>query len=145
MALGFQGVLSGKSILQYWSSVCLSFCLSLALLLTGCQIPQVSAESRLFLNLSASLVADYTLPQTDLNGKEIGGFSALTYNAQNNHIYALVDDAISPKVYTFNLQAAEPSRSTVLTIEAVTELKDPLKTDPSVSAATLDGEGLVLT
>jgi hypothetical protein len=145
MALGFKGVLSEQSILQHWSSVCLSFCLSLALLLTGCQIPQVSAESRLFLNLSASLVADYTLPQTDLDGKRIGGFSALTYNAQSNRIYALVDDAISPKVYILNLHTAEPASPASLTIEAVTELKDPLKIDPSVSAATLDGEGLVLT
>jgi hypothetical protein len=115
--------------------------------MTGCSLPQVSAESRLFLNLSASFVTDYTLPQSDFNGTTLGGFSALTYSSQANRIYALVDDKIQPRFYTLSLNAAD-SPSKTLNVEAVTVLKDPLQvnpSNPSNPSATLDGEGLVLT
>jgi hypothetical protein len=147
MALGFKTVLVGSGVPQFWGKVFLPLCLSLVLLLTGCSLPQVSAESRLFLPLSVALAADYTLPKTDFKGTMAGGFSALAYSPQNNRIYALSDDAVSPRFYTLDLNSADSLASaTALTIAAVTSLKDPLKTDPSNrAAATLDGAGVVLT
>lgn len=144
MATGFTSVLAVPKLLRHWSKVFMPLFLGLALLMTGCGLPQVSAESRLFLNLSASLATDYTLPQSDFNGTTLGGFSALTYSSQANRIYALVDDKIQPRFYTFSLNSAE-SPSKTLNVEAVTVLKDPLQVDPSNPSATLDGEGLVLT
>lgn len=144
MATGFTSVLAVPKLLRHWSKVFMPLFLGLALLMTGCGLPQVSAESRLFLNLSASLATDYTLPQSDFNGTTLGGFSALTYSSQANRIYALVDDKIQSRFYTFSLNSAE-SPSKTLNVEAVTVLKDPLQVDPSNPSATLDGEGLVLT
>jgi hypothetical protein len=146
MTLGFTSVLAVPKHLRRWSQGFVPLFLGLALLMTGCSLPQVSAESRLFLNLSASLVTDYTLPQSDFNGTTLGGFSALAYSSQANRIYALADDKTSPRFYTLSLNlATPPSPSTPLKVEAVTLLKDPLQVDLSNPSATLDGEGLVLT
>jgi hypothetical protein len=144
MALGIISVLVVPKRIRRWSQVFVPLFLGLALFMTGCSLPQVSAESRLFLNLSASLVTDYTLPQPDFNGTTLGGFSALTYSSQTNQIYALVDDKTIPRFYTISLNPKDsPSKN--LKVEAVTLLKDPLQMDSSNPSATLDGEGLVLT
>jgi hypothetical protein len=146
MALGFTTLRARQAILRYLGKVWVSVGLSLALLLTSCSLPQVSAESRLFLNLSTALVASYTLPQTDFKGTTVGGFSALSYDPHQDRIYGLVDDEANPRVYTLHLNpAALTSNSNAVTIEAVTPLKDPTKTEGSEPAVTLDGEGMVLT
>ncbi len=146
MATGFTSILAVPQRLRYWHKVFVSLFLGLALLMTGCSLPQVSAESRLFLNLSASLAASYTLPQSNFNGTTLGGFSALTYSSQANRIYALADDKTSPRFYTFSLNRDDSrSNSSPLNVETVTLLRDPLQVAPSNPSATLDGEGLVLT
>jgi hypothetical protein len=144
MTVAFSSFLAGQAILRCWGKIWLPMALSLTLLLTGCSIPQVSAESRLFLNLSTALVDSYTLPQTDFKGTVVGGFSALSYDAQQDRIFGLVDDKINPRIYTLHLEP-KASGSKALTVEAVTPLQDPLKTEGSASASTLDGEGMVLT
>jgi hypothetical protein len=148
MALGFifrsrQAVVQRLS--KVWMPIGLSLALLLTGLLTGCSLPQVSAQSRLFLNLSASLVASYTLPQTDFNGMSVGGFSGLSYDAQQDRIYALVQDKVNPRFYTLHLDRREGSGSAALTVEAVTFLQDHLQIEGLESASTLDGEGMVLT
>jgi hypothetical protein len=146
MALGFTSIGWVPKMLRRWSKGFVSAMLSLALLLAGCSLPQVSAESRLFLPLSVSLAADYTLPQTDFKGTMAGGFSALAYRAQDSRVYTLSNDAVSPRFYTLNLNPSDsPPSPTSLAIEAVTGLQDPLQTGPLDSAATFDGAGLVLT
>jgi hypothetical protein len=144
MTVAFSAFPAGQAILRYWGKVWLPVALSLTLLLTGCSIPQVSAESRLFLGLSATLVGSYTLPQTDFQGTTVGGFSALSYDAQQDRIYGLVDDKTNPRMYTLHLDP-KGSSSKAVTVEVVTSLKDPLKAEGSGSAGTLDGEGMVLT
>jgi hypothetical protein len=144
MTVAFSAFPARQAILRYWGKVWLPVALCLTLLLTGCSIPQVSAESRLFLSLSTALVGSYTLPQTDFNGTTVGGFSALSYDAQQDRIYGLVDDKTNPRIYTLHFDP-EASDSKSVTVEAVASLKDPLKTEGLESASTLDGEGLVLT
>jgi hypothetical protein len=146
MALGFTMFRAGQAIRRAWGKVWMPVALGLTLLLTGCSLPQVSAESRLFLNLSTALVGSYTLPQTNFNGTTVGGFSALAYDAQQDRIYGLVDDKVNPRVYTlqFNREALSSSPSTI-NVKAVTSLQDPLKTEGAKPTATLDGEGMVLT
>jgi hypothetical protein len=144
MTVAFSAFPAGQAILRYWGKVWLPVALCLTLLLTGCSIPQVSAESRLFLSLSTALVGSYTLPQTDFKGTTVGGFSALSYDPQQDRMYGLVDDKVNPRIYTLHLDPTASS-SKALTVEAVTSLKDPLKTAGSEVAGTLDGEGMVLT
>lgn len=144
MTLGFTPFLT--ALLRRFSRAWIPFCLCLALLLTGCSLPQVSAESRLFLNLSASLVADYTLPQVNFNGTVAGGFSALTYEALHDHIYALVEDQVNPRFYTLKLRSeGSASGQATVAIESVTLLKDSSQAALAKAAATLEGEGIVLT
>jgi hypothetical protein len=146
MALGFTMFRAGQAIRRAWGKVWMPVALGLTLLLTGCSLPQVSAESRLFLNLSTALVGSYTLPQTNFNGTTVGGFSALAYDAQQDRIYGLVDDKVNPRVYTLQLNREALSSSTsTINVKAVTSLQDPLKPEGAKPTATLDGEGMVLT
>lgn len=125
--------------------VILAWGLCFALLMTGCSLPQVSAESRLFLNLSASFLGEYDLPQSEFKGTTVGGFSALSYDRQRDRIYALSDDDTKPRFYTLNLNRQDLTNPTLtkITVEDVTLLADPLKTD--TSPAQMDGEGIELT
>jgi hypothetical protein len=128
----------------------LSIGLCAALLMTSCSLPQVSAESRLFLDLSLTYLAQYQLPQTEIEGTTVGGFSSLTYDRTRDRIYALAGDR--PRVYTLSLtppllsppptdSTASFNLSTVKTIavEAVTPLM------ASDSSSTTIGTGLALT
>jgi hypothetical protein len=121
------------------------------LLMTSCSLPQVSAESRLFLDLSLKYLAEYQLPQAEIEGTTVGGFSSLTYDRTRNRFYALAGDR--PRVYTLSLtppalSPSSPRGSTAsfdlsnlktIEVEAVTPLIDP---DPSVPTI---GTGLALT
>ncbi len=121
------------------------------LLMTSCSLPQVSAESRLFLDLSLTYLAEYQLPQTEFEGTTVGGFSALTYDRTRDRVYALAGDL--PRVYTLSLTppALSPSSSTVpiksfglskvktIAVEAVTPLID------SKSSVPAGGTGIALT
>ncbi|WP_299492226.1 esterase-like activity of phytase family protein [Acaryochloris sp. IP29b_bin.137] len=128
----------------------LRYCLSLvccALLLTGCNLPQVTAEARIFLNLSLDYLGEYSLHQTEFDGTHVGGISAITYDRKRDRIYALSDDRAQPRFYTLNLKLDQgnPERPQIetLAIEAVTFLQNeqaqPYATD------RLDPEGLALT
>jgi hypothetical protein len=121
------------------------------LLLTSCSLPQVSAESRLFLDLSLTYLAEYQLPQTEVEGTTVGGFSSLAYDRTRDRIYALAGDR--PRVYTLSLTPpallpASANGSTAsfdlsnlkpIAVEAVTPLID---SEPSVPAI---GTGIALT
>jgi hypothetical protein len=118
--------------------------LCVALLMTSCSLPQVSAESRLFLNLSLSLLGDYNLSQAEFEGTTVGGISALSYDRQRDRIYALADDDTQPRFYTLNLDREETSPTFAkVTVEAVTQLND--HTQPESTGANLDGEGIEIT
>jgi hypothetical protein len=122
--------------------IVLALGLIFALFVAGCTFPQVSAESRLFLNLSASLLGEYDFPQSDFKGTTVGGFSALSYDRQRDRIYALSDDDTNPRFYTLNLNRQDLNNPSI-TVEDVKLLADPLKTE--TAPANLDGEGIELT
>jgi hypothetical protein len=115
------------------------------LLLTSCSLPQVSAESRLFLDLSLTYLADYQLPQTEFKDTTVGGFSSLTYDRSRDRLYALASD--SPRVYTlaltpptgFTKRSNQSSNLQTIVVEAVTPLLD---SEPS---APITGAGIALT
>jgi hypothetical protein len=119
------------------------------LLLTSCSLPQVSAESRLFLDLSLTYLADYQLPQTAFKDTTVGGFSSLTYDRSRDRLYALASD--QPRVYTLaltppssstvssNQSSNQPANPQTIAVEAVTPLLD---SEPS---APVIGTGIALT
>jgi hypothetical protein len=114
----------------FWGLCCTVF-------LTSCSLPQVSAESRLFLDLSLTYLAEYQLPQTEFKGTTVGGFSSLTYDRSRDRIYALAGD----RFYTLALTPPNPSRPVIKTIavEAVTPLIEPDTSSPIVE------KGIALT
>jgi Esterase-like activity of phytase len=132
-------------------SCSLSIGLCTILLITSCSLPQVSAESRLFLDLSLTYLAEYQLPQTEVEGTTVGGFSSLAYDGTRDRIYALAGDR--PRVYTLSLTPPALSSSSAassatdfdlsnlkpITVEAVTPL---IEADPSTTPI---GTGLALT
>ncbi|WP_421654679.1 esterase-like activity of phytase family protein [Leptothermofonsia sp. ETS-13] len=80
--------------------------LSLTGLLTACDLPQVSAEDRLFLNLSLDFLDEYQLPKTRFEETPVGGLSAITYDRRRDRFYVLSDDRsdFAPaRFYTFKL------------------------------------------
>ena len=117
-------------------------------MLAGCKLPQVSAEDRLFLDLSLNLISSYTLPkqaQTDLapeNEAPIGGISAIAYDIPRDHLYALSDSRDRPRFYTFKATGFATS-TPALALETVTYLKD--NNGNPYETGTLDPEGLALT
>jgi hypothetical protein len=120
--------------------------LGCALLLTGCSLPQVSAESRLFLNLSLNYLAEYQLPQTQFQDTTVGGLSSLTYDRSRNRVYALASSP--PRVYTLKLplpklgelEGSAKGVATPIEVEAVAHLSDS-----DTSVLDLEGRGIALT
>ncbi|NJM67118.1 MAG: esterase-like activity of phytase family protein [Acaryochloris sp. RU_4_1] len=118
-----------------------------ALLLAGCELPQITPEARIFLNLSLDYLGEYQLPQTEFESTVVGGISGMAYDRKGDRIYALADDRTQPRFYTLHLQLdqSDPEHPTIKTIsvEAVTFFQDaqaqPYSTDQ------LDPEGIALT
>lgn len=114
-------------------------------LLTGCTFPQVSAEDRLFLDLSVDFLGEVILPAEDFEGTPVGGLSALTYDRSADRFYVLSDDrgGRSPsRFYTLAVQVDGSGFRTV-EIERVTTLKNA--DGAPFPARQLDPEGIALT
>lgn len=116
----------------------------------GCAIPQVKAEDRLFLTVTAELLDMASLPPQDFQGTAVGGLSALAYDRQNNRFYALADDRGKfgpPRFYTLTLDVgldpANQPRLGEIAIESVTPLTD-IEGNP-YPEGFLDPEGLALS
>ncbi|MGD1952746.1 MAG: esterase-like activity of phytase family protein [Leptolyngbyaceae cyanobacterium] len=119
----------------------LSVWLCLGLLgVSGCAIPQVSAEDRLFLDLSVEPIDHVVLPMEEFAGTQVGGLSAVAYDRDLNQYYVLSDDRQRPRFYTLALELS-PSGIDDVTIKAVTDFQD----SAGSSMAPLDAEGMVLT
>ena len=128
----------------------LAIALSVLPLLTACDLPQVSAEDRLFLNLSLNFLGDYQLPKQDFKGTRVGGLSGITYDRQRDRFYAISDDRseFSPaRFYTLKLDLdkadAKAPRIQQVAIENVTTITgEDGKLYPK---GTIDPEGIALS
>lgn len=124
--------------------------ISLSTLLTGCDLPQVSAEQRIFLDLSLDFLSSYNLPNQKFQDTPVGGLSALTYDRQRNLVYAISDDRseFAPaRFYTLklNLDAAQPKAPKIKQIEVagVTFITD--EAGQPYAKGGVDPEGIVLS
>ncbi|MDX2213227.1 MAG: esterase-like activity of phytase family protein [Oculatellaceae cyanobacterium bins.114] len=117
--------------------------------LTGCTLPRVNAEDRLFLDLSLDFLGAYELPIETFEDTPVGGLSGITYDRQRDRLYAVSDDRSSnapARFYTLKLDIVadenQPRLKDVV-IEDVTVLKneagDPFPPD------SLDPEGIALS
>lgn len=114
----------------------------LVMFLSGCSVPQVSAEDRLFLDIDTELIGTTTLPKQDFEGEPVGGISAIVYDIPSDRLYGLSDNRDRPRFYTFrttNLNTETPT----LSVESVTYLKD-IEGNP-YAPGKLDPEGMALT
>ncbi len=116
-------------------------------LLSGCALPKVTAEDRLFLNVSLDFLGEYQLPKQQFAGAPVGGLSAIAYDRPRDRFYALSDDrsTLAPaRFYTLKLTLDRAtSRPQKVDIERVTPLQDA--TGHPYAPGTLDPEGIALT
>ncbi len=119
------------------------------IVLTGCGLPQVSAQDRLFLNLSVEFLGAEVLPATEFQDSPVGGLSGLTYDRQRDRFYAISDDRGnlgSARFYTLSLTldaADKHPEIAQIEVEAVT----PLQTQAGdrIASNTIDPEGIALS
>jgi hypothetical protein len=115
------------------------------LMLTACSLPQISAEQRLFLNLSVDYLGEYQLPKTKYKDTPVGGLSALTYDRARDRYYAVSDDRsqFAPaRFYTLKLDLNNTGIQNI-TLENVTLLKT--EDNQTYPKSTIDPEGIALT
>lgn len=133
-----------------WVRLRRSLALVLILVLTSCAIPQIKAEDRLFLPISAELLDVYNLPPQAFEGTTLGGISALVYDRPRDQLYALSDDRGrfgTARFYTLTVSitrngSGQPKFDTV-SIESVTALADA--DGNPYPAGSVDPEGMALS
>ena len=137
-------------ILNRCAALLISLLVGLIPFLSGCDLPQVKAEDRLFLPIALEFLGEYQLPKTDFDGVPVGGISAIAYDRGRDRLYALSDDhgALGPnRFYTLKLNLDRSDRShptlTNLEIESVTVLK--AEDGSPYPANHLDPEGIALS
>ncbi|WP_242042501.1 esterase-like activity of phytase family protein [Leptolyngbya sp. FACHB-541] len=113
-------------------------------------MPQVSAEERLFLDLSLDFLGEYRLPtDTVFQDTPVRGLSALTYDRQGDRFYVLSDDRseFAPaRFYTLKLNLSNESGEVAIAgveIEKVTTLLG--ENGEPFAQGTIDPEGLALS
>ncbi|MEB3273245.1 MAG: esterase-like activity of phytase family protein [Prochlorothrix sp.] len=120
-----------------------------SLLTMACAVPQVSAQERLFTDVSVEFLDRVTLDSQIIGGTQFGGISAIAYDPRTDRLLALSDEhdgVATPHFYTLALDLqddpAQPGFETV-EVESVTFLRDQ-SGDPLAPDA-LDPEGLALS
>lgn len=116
--------------------------LALILILTACEaIPRVSAQQRMFLDLSLEFLGEYQLPKQTFQDTTVGGLSAITYDRQTDLFYAVSDDRSNLAPARFYTLKLNPSKQ--VEIESVTSLKN--ERGETYPPGTIDLEGIALS
>lgn len=138
----------GRRVVSHWFLILLVLpCLGL---LSGCNLPQVSAEDRLFLKLNVEVLDEYRLPKQDFQNTPVGGLSAIAYDPQQDRLYAQSDDRgdrAAARFYTLklNLDGTNPQQPKIknVAVEKVTTLR--ASDGQPFSPGTVDLEGIALS
>ena len=136
-----------SNFFKYLSSL---FLVCLLLSLSGCNPPQrVSAEERMFRNLSLEFLDSYEIPQDKFKDTVVGGLSAIAYNKELDRFYVLSDDRSklsAARFYTFDLDVEQQNdRIKIQSFEPeeVTFIKN--ERDENYSPGKIDPEGLAIS
>ncbi|MBE9181791.1 esterase-like activity of phytase family protein [Oculatella sp. LEGE 06141] len=133
------------------TGLAIAILMGLMLVLNGCSLPQVSAEERIFLNLSLEFLDEYQVaPTATVADTPVRGLSALTYDRQNDRFYVLSDDRSerSPaRFYTMKLVLDSSNPEQVGIADAVFENVTVLSqaNGEPYTAGTIDPEGIALS
>jgi len=118
--------------------------------LSGCSLPQVRAEDRLFLPVSIDFLDEYQIPKQDYQSTKVGGLSGMTYDRQRDQYYVVSDDRsdFAPaRFYTMAipLDVSNPAKPQIKTVDitGVTSLKDA--TGQPYAKGSVDLEGIALS
>ena len=114
--------------------------------LTGCSLPRVTAEDRLFLPLSVEFLGSYTLTDKKFNGTDVGGLSGITYDRKKDLYYAISDDRSDrnpARFYTLKVQLDAQNALKSVAVQNVTTLTD--ETGQTFARGTIDAEGIALS
>ena len=132
-----------QKLLSSLLSICVLFSL------TACNPPRrVSAEERMFRNLSLELIDQYEIPKTTYQDTVVGGLSAIAYDRQQDVFYVLSDDRSqrSPaRFYNFKLKVNQTDAGITIDSfepEAVTILSDE---SGQYQQGTIDPEGIAIS
>ncbi len=111
---------------------------------------RISAQERLFLDLSLEYLGEYRLDDASYKDTPIGGLSAITYNRKNSRFYALSDDrsfTAPARFYTLEFSFATDLTGAVnfdkVQVVDVTFLKDTQ--GENFAPGTIDPEGIALS
>ncbi len=113
--------------------------------LSGCSLPRVTAEDRLFLPLSVEFLGSYTLTDKQFKDTTVGGLSAITYDRKKDLYYAVSDDRSDrqpARFYTLKLQMDQNALKSV-EVQNVTTLTD--ENGQPFAKGTIDAEGITLS
>lgn len=113
--------------------------------LTGCSLPRVTAEDRLFLPLSIEFLGSYTLTDKEFQGTTVGGLSGITYDRKKDLYYVVSDDRSdrqSARFYSLKLQINQDKLQSV-EVRNVTTLID--ENGQPFAKGTIDPEGIALS
>jgi hypothetical protein len=124
---------------------------ALVFILTACvTVPRLQAQERMFLDLSLEFLGEYQLSKQDFQDTPVGGLSAITYDRQKNHFYAISDDRSNfapARFYTLNLilDTTKSDRLKIdkVAIESVTLLKN--EAGETYPAGAIDLEGIAIS
>ncbi len=133
--------------------------LLLASTLTACNLPQVTAQERIFPQLSLEFLDEYQLPQTTFEDTVVGGLSAIAYRPNYSaedasesvyHFYALSDDSgafANPRFYelsiTFQTNEIGQVEMGQVSVDGVTSLRD--EKGELLPGNVLDPEGMAIS
>lgn len=133
--------------------------LLLASTLAGCQLPQVTAQERIFPQLSLEFLDEYQLPQKTFEDTVVGGLSAIAYHPNNPgedtsepvyHFYTLSDDSgalATPRFYDLGMvfQTNEIGQVEIgqVSVDGVTQLRD--QQGEPLPGNVLDPEGMAIS
>jgi hypothetical protein len=133
--------------------------LLLASTLTACNLPQVTAQERIFPQLSLEFLDEYRLPQTTFEDTMVGGLSAIAYRPSYSaedasesvyHFYALSDDSgafANPRFYELSIafQTNEIGQVEMgqVSVDGVTSLRD--EEGELLPGNVLDPEGIAIS
>ena len=117
-------------------------------MLTACDLPQVSAEDRLFLPMSVEFLDEFSWPtEFEFEGTLVGGLSGIVYDRNRDRLYAVSDDhQAAARYYTLQMQldtASSVPQIGSVDIESVTTLRS--ESGEPYSANVLDAEGIALS
>jgi hypothetical protein len=119
----------------------------IAILIPGCTLtPQISAQERLFLDISLDFLGEYQLPIQEFQNTPVGGLSGLNYDQATGKLLAISDDRsnLAPaRFYTLKVDFTDTSTINKVTVEGMTVLLN--EKGETYPTGTIDPEAIALS